>query len=152
MEVKQLAMAGRQLAAARHHQAEHLMEASGLKQSWLLRRQVFMPFSLQLRHTKSGRHSGQDLRLQAPEIHALLDSREFLTFVDVVRYSPRPNGCHDSPAHCSHNAFSVQLMSRQEPSSQRLQVYVCALALLALKHILPTQACDDAAAARGGQA
>ena len=44
-----------------------------------------MPFSLQLRHTKSGRTSGQDLRLQAPEIHALLDSREFLTFVDVVR-------------------------------------------------------------------
>lgn len=48
-------------------------------------RRVFMPFSLQLRHTKSGRTSGQDLRLQAPEIHALLDSKEFLTFVDVVR-------------------------------------------------------------------
>jgi hypothetical protein len=49
-----------------------------------------MPFSLQLRHTKSGRTSGQDLRLQAPEIHALLDSREFLTFVDVVRCGPEP--------------------------------------------------------------
>ena len=48
-----------------------------------------MPFSLQLRHTKSGRTSGQDLRLQAPEIHALLDSREFLTFVDVVRCGPK---------------------------------------------------------------
>jgi hypothetical protein len=68
-----------------------LLVVSGLQvDQFYVCRQVFMPFSLQLRHTKGSRTSGQDLRLQAPEIHALLDSREFLTFVDVVRYDLKP--------------------------------------------------------------
>lgn len=49
------------------------------------RRMVFMPFSLQLRHAKQHGQAGQDLRIQAPEISATLSSREFLSFVNVVR-------------------------------------------------------------------
>jgi hypothetical protein len=78
----------------------------------VLCRQVFMPFSLQLRHTKSSRHSGQDLRLQAPEIHALLDSREFLTFVDVVR-------CDTNSLHLLAFAPTPQCLM---PTHDRLQV------------------------------
>lgn len=48
---------------------------------------VFTPFSLQLRHAKTKGTSGQDLRIQAPEISATLSSREFLGFVDVVRHA-----------------------------------------------------------------
>lgn len=67
-----------------------------------------MPFSLQLRHTKSGRHSGQDLRLQAPEIHAVLDSKEFLTLVDVVRYDDLKS-CHVCAYWCP-NTRTAQML------------------------------------------
>lgn len=48
---------------------------------------VFTPFSLHLRHAKTQGASGQDLRIQAPEIHATLSSFEFQSFMDVVRYA-----------------------------------------------------------------
>ena len=50
-------------------------------------RMVFTPFSLQLRHAKKQGTSGQDLRIQAPEIHATLSSCEFQSFMDVVRFA-----------------------------------------------------------------
>ncbi len=53
----------------------------------MLRRMVFTPFSLHLRHAKTQGASGQDLRIQAPEIHATLSSFEFQSFMDVVRYA-----------------------------------------------------------------
>ena len=62
------------------------MKCSNGGNPWSAGRRVFMPFSLQFRHAKSGAGgaSGEDISVASPEVAAALDSLEFATFVDVI--------------------------------------------------------------------
>lgn len=101
-----------------------------------------MPFSLQLRHTKSKRTSGQDLRLQAPEIHALLDSKEFLTFVDVVRCVPIP--ARRSQSCCVGTSTAkcmLRMLARKTLQSWRKFIMMLHHVILSLCIILQKSRC-----------